>query len=282
MTSKSLRIFITGSEGQLGRALEKVFKDHKLFLARLVTDDITSPKIIETICHFKPEVVIHGAALTDVDGCEVDREEAEKVNKIGTALVAQGAKKAGARLIYVSTDYVFDGKKKTPYKETDPVHPINIYGETKLMGEQAVQAAGGAWTIVRTSWVYGFGRTNFVTNVLEWARTKPELKLVDNKKGSPTYTKDLALAIKHLIHIKAKGVYHVSGQGSCNWLEYGKAVLKLARLTKKVRPIKFEELEQPAARPAYTVLSKAKLKKTGFSMRPWKQSLAEFVKEYNK
>ncbi|MBI3442013.1 MAG: dTDP-4-dehydrorhamnose reductase [Proteobacteria bacterium] len=272
-----MRIFVTGGDGQLGRAMAEVGKDGELYPGRHDADDITRPEIIQTICDFKPDVVVHAAAMTDVDACELKPDQAFLVNEQGTRHVAQAARRAGALMVYISTDYVFDGNKESPYLETDPVKPINVYGQSKLAGERATREAADRWLIVRTSWVYGKGRKNFVTNVLEWAKTQPVLRLVKDKVGSPTYAKDLALAIKHLAQISATGIYHVSGEGACTWVEYGQEILKIAGIEKEIVPIPFEELKRPAKRPSYSVLSNRKLGTSGFVMRSWEAAVQDFL-----
>jgi dTDP-4-dehydrorhamnose reductase len=214
--------------------------------------------------------------MTDVDGCETDPAAADRVNALGTRYVAQGARWSGARLVHISTDYVFDGKSGRPYTETDGTGPVNHYGRSKLAGEDAVRETGGRWLIVRTSWVFGLGRSNFVTHVLDWAGKRTELTLVENKTGSPTYTRDLAAAIRHLMEAGAEGVYHASGGGACNWMEYGREILRLAGLDRKITPVTFESLGKPALRPDYTVLSTDKLKAAGFVMRDWREAVKEF------
>lgn len=275
-----MRIFITGGNGQLGRAMARTFADAENYLGRHETEDVTHPNIIQTIRGFKPDVIVHAAAMTDVDACELKPDQAFLVNEQGTRHVAQAAKRVGALMVYVSTDYVFDGTKESPYLETDPANPINVYGRSKLAGERATLEAADRWLIVRTSWVYGEGRKNFVTNILEWAKTQPVLRLVKDKVGSPTYAKDLASAIKHLAQISATGIYHVSGEGRCTWVEYGQEILKIAGIEKEIVPILFEELKRPAKRPSYSVLKNAQLNKTGFAMRSWKPALREFLESH--
>jgi len=272
-----LRIFVTGGDGQLGRAMAEVARDTELYLGRRNRDDITQPDIIRSICDFKPDIVVHAAAMTDVDACELDPDQAFIVNEQGTIRVAQAAKQAGALMVYLSTDYVFDGVAHSPYLETDPTNPISIYGRSKLAGEQGTQKTADRWLIIRTSWVYGTGRKNFVTSVLEWAKTQPVLRLVKDKVGSPTYSIDLAMAIRHLIKVKATGIFHASGEGECTWVEYGREILRIAGIEKKILPIAFEELNRPARRPAYSVLMNTRLLKAGFSSRSWKASLKEFL-----
>ncbi len=271
-----MRVFITGGGGQLGRALAQAFTDVTLYLGRHQSEDITHPGIIKTICDFSPDVVIHTAAMTDVDACELKPDVAFQVNERGTRHVVEAVRRVGAAMVYVSTDYVFDGTKSEPYVERDPTNPINVYGRSKLAGEQVVREAK-RWLIVRTSWVYGEGRKNFVTTVLEWATTQPVLRLVKDQVGAPTYAKDLALAIRHLAEQQAYGIYHACGEGACTWLEYGREILKIARIQKDILPIAFEELHRPARRPAYSVLKNSVLEQRGFQMRPWPVALREFL-----
>jgi dTDP-4-dehydrorhamnose reductase len=275
---RPMRVFITGGNGQLGRALANTFADGELRLGRHETEDVTHPAIIQTIGGCMPDVVIHAAAMTDVDACELKPDQAFLVNEQGTRHVAQAAGQAGALLVYVSTDYVFDGAKQSPYLESDPVNPVNVYGQSKLAGERAAREGANRWLIVRTSWVYGEGRKNFVTNVLEWANTQPVLRLVKDKVGSPTYTNDLAQAIRHLIDAKASNkICHAAGEGECNWVEYGREILKIAGIEKEIQPIPFDELHRPAKRPAYSVLRNAELEKLDFKMRRWQEALRDFL-----
>lgn len=275
-----MRIFVTGSTGQLGLALAKTFTDAELYLGREITEDITQSKIIQTICDFKPDVVIHAAAMTDVDACELEPDQAFLVNGQGTRHVAEGAQRVGSVMVYVSTDYVYDGSKETPYIETDQPNPINLYGQSKLAGEQATRDATDPWLIVRTSWLYGEGQRNFVTNVLEWTKTQPVLRLVKDKVGSPTYAQDLAQAIRHLLNTGSYNrIYHVSGEGACTWVEYGKEILKIAGIEKEIVPIAFAELRRSAKRPSYSVLENAELTKAGFHMRPWQAALQKFLQQ---
>ncbi|MBI3812643.1 MAG: dTDP-4-dehydrorhamnose reductase [Nitrospirae bacterium] len=274
-----MRIFVTGGNGQLGRAVAEVCRDSDLHLGSRETDDITRPAIAQTILQFKPDVVIHAAALTDVDACELEPDRAFLVNEQGTRHVAEGAKRSGALMVYISTDYVFDGTRGTPYLETDTTNPINVYGQSKLAGEKVAQEGAGRWLIVRTSWVYGEGRKNFVASVQEWARTQPVLRLVKDKVGSPTRALDLAQAIRHLVGTGLSNkIVHVSGEGECNWVEYGREILKIVGLQKEIEPITFDELHRPARRPAYSVLKNTELNKAGFTMRPWKTALEMFLK----
>jgi len=272
-----MRILITGPTGQLGRELIRVLEEEELLLLTHKDIDIRDPKLIQRIVELKPDIIIHTAAYTDVDGCERDPESAFQVNTLGTRYMILGAEKVGAKLVYISTDYVFNGEKRMPYVESDDTCPINVYGRSKLMGECFVRVSSVPWIIVRTAWVYGEGRKNFITSVLEWATDLPVLKLVEDKTGSPTYAKDLAFAIRHLICVEASGTYHAACQGACTWFEYGQQILGILKIQKEVVPIAFGELNRPAKRPAYSALSSDALKQSGFEMRDWRVALEDFL-----
>jgi len=272
-----VRVFITGASGLLGRVLPRVFATEECYQSTHEQEDIGEPRIVTTIVNYKPDVIIHAAAMTDVDGCEVQPNVAFRVNEHGTRHVAEAAHRTGALLVYVSTDYVYDGTKGTAYIETDPTNPINVYGRSKLAGERAAQEAE-RWLVVRTSWLYGEGRPNFVTNVLEWIKTQPALRLVWDKQGSPTYVVDLAQTIRYLVDASiTHEICHASGEGVCNWVEYGQEILKITGLQKEIQPITFDDLQRPATRPAHTGLHSAVLEKHGFPMRPWQEALREFL-----
>ncbi len=273
------RIFITGSDGQLGCELTDVLKDEQLFLGKEPEHDITQEKIIKQIQDFQPHVVIHAAAYTDVDGCEKNRDQAHQVNAVGTYYVAQAAQKCCAKLVYISTDYVFSGRKRTPYVERDNTHPINVYGQSKLEGEQFVQQCGGRYVILRTSWLYGRTGKNFVRTILNKAVQGEELRVVDDQIGSPTYAKDLAKAISTIIRKETYGLYHAAGQGSCSWYEFTLEILRLAGHNTRLIPIKSWELGRPARRPRYSVLGQQKLNELGIRLRPWQEALADFLME---
>jgi len=244
-------------------------------------------KVIEIVGEIQPDIIIHAAAWTDVDGCELDKEKAYRVNFDGTKNVALACSKAGAILIYISTDFVFDGKKKIPYKEEDRPHPINIYGASKLKGEEAIKKILKNYFILRTSWLYGKHGKNFVDTILDKTKREKMLKIVDDQIGSPTYAKDLAKAIHVLLdkickdkgsRIKGQGIYHISNSGSVSWYEYAKEILRLARYKTKVVSILSKELTRPARRPAMSILNNSRfIKFTSYRMRHWKEALKEYL-----
>ncbi len=272
-----MRIVITGSSGQVGRALQQVLIGHTVIPLSHTEVDVADPASVDRIAAIAPDTVIHSAAFTNVDACEQEPERARRINDLGTAHVVAAAERVGARLVYFSTDYVFNGQQASPYNETDATDPINVYGRTKLAGERHVQAARVSWMIARTSWVFGDGRDNFVTNVLRWAAENPSVRLVKDQSGCPTFAVHAARAVRHLLEIGASGLFHVAGSGSCSWFEFGRYVLEAAGIQTPLEPITFSELKRPAKRPAQSVLNLAKLRNTGFVMPEWRQGVDEFL-----
>lgn len=245
-------------------------------------EEIDIQKEEETVSRIeklRPNIVLHIAAYTDVDGCESNQQKAFAVNAEGTRHVALGASSCQAKMIYLSTDYVFDGKKKEPYLENDSPHPISVYGHSKWKGEQYVQESMGDFLIIRTQWLYGRYGKNFVTSVLRQASEKRALSIVNDQIGSPTYTVDLAKAISTLIQFGARGIFHVANRDLCTWYTFGQAILKLSGMNEvRVVPISSKELARPAPRPPHSVLNCEKLKKeTGLTMRPWSEALKEYL-----
>lgn len=278
-----MRILVTGGAGMLGSdLLKRLGQSHEAKGVDLVDMDILDEAgTRDLIVGIRPDWVIHCAAFTNVDGCEKEPEKAFSVNAEGARNVAMASRFAGARMLYVSTDYVYDGSKKVPYIETDPPAPLNTYGMSKLKGEHEVLAVAPGALIVRTSWLFGENGPNFVKAILGQIGKKKELEVVADQVGNPTYTPDLSEAIARLVERGAGGVYHVSNSGSCSWFEYAKKVLELAGATgMEVRPITTQELGRPALRPAYSVLSNEKYRLlTGHALRGWDEALSEYLKE---
>jgi len=278
------RILVTGAKGMLGRdlvgLLHSSFPGDEVIGWDIEEIDIRKEKdTVAKIETLRPEVVIHLAAYTDVDGCESNEEGAFAVNAEGARHVALAASKCRAKMIYLSTDYVFDGEKKEPYLESDPPRPLNVYGHSKLKGEQYVQQEVGDFLIIRTQWLYGpFGK-NFVDSILRQAGEKKTLSIVNDQTGSPTYTVDLAKAICVLIQFDTRGIFHVANSDLCTWYAFGQAVLSLSGVSQvRVIPISTKELGRPAARPSYSVFNCQKLKKeTGSTMRPWSEALKDYL-----
>lgn len=231
------------------------------------------------VAETKPDWVVHCAAYTNVDGCEKEPDKAYAVNAEGSRNVAKACWGVDARMLYVSTDYVYDGRKDGPYLESDPVNPLNVYGESKLRGEREVLGVLPGALIVRTSWLFGLNGPNFVEAILGQVGRKDELDVVADQVGSPTFTPDLADALVRLMEKGASGIVHVSNGGMCSWHEYAKRILELAGVTGiRVNPITTQKLGRPAMRPAFSVLSNKRYEEiTGHRLRGWAEALAEYV-----
>jgi len=228
----------------------------------------------------RPDWIVICAAYTDVDGCEKNRELAFAVNAKGVENVARSAEKIGACVFFLSTDYVFNGQGKRPYETTDPVAPLNVYGASKAAGEKALATISSAWCIARTSWLFGLRGPSFPGKILKAAGTLPELSVVNDQIGSPTYTRDLASAIRDLIHKDARGIVHINNEGTCSWFDFAKEILKQSgRGSVTIHPITTDQSARPARRPNYSVLSPASLHAYGIRLRPWQEALAAFLKE---
>jgi dTDP-4-dehydrorhamnose reductase len=246
--------------------------------------DITNPGAARVIADARPAWVVHAAAWTDVDGCERDPERANLVNGEGTRRVAEACRAVGAGLVYLSTDYVFDGRKGAPYLETDPVAPLSAYARSKVAGEEAVRAMAPRWAIVRTAWMFGvFGR-NFVKTIVEKGAAGGPLRVVDDQVGSPTYARDLAQAIECLVSRELTGTYHVTNAGACSWCAFARAILQEAGLAHvPVTPMATAALDRPAPRPAFSVLANHAWTAAGLPpLRPWPEALAAMLAAWKK
>lgn len=276
-----MRVVITGADGQLGRALREVLRGHDLFLVDLPEYDVTDPQIVGTVAEFQPDLVIHAAAMTDVDGCERDPDLAFRVNEVGTRNVAEACRLCDAALVYVSTDYVFDGTKGEPYLESDEPRPLCVYGRSKLAGELAVRDLLSRYYIARTAWLYGPGGRNFVTRILELAADHDQLSVVTSEVGSPTYAPDLSAAIARLIEYPVYGTYHLVNEGSCSRFEFAQRILELAGIG-GVALRGMQHYERLAAVPADATL-KNYLASTrlGIALRPWQEALRAYFEELN-
>jgi dTDP-4-dehydrorhamnose reductase len=278
------RILVIGAKGMLGRDLVEVLRtssrNDEVVAWDLGDLDIREEQsTIAKIESIYPEIVINVAAFTNVDECESNEEKVFAINAEGMRHVALGALRCHAKVVYLSTDYVFDGRKKEPYLESDPPNPLNVYGRSKWKGEQYVQELVENSLIIRTQWLYGRYGNNFVTSILRQVREKRVLSIVNDQIGSPTYTKDLSKAISVLIQRDVKGIFHVANRDLCTWYTFGQAILKLTGIVGvKIIPISSKELGRPAPRPSYSALSTQKLKReTGMMLRPWSEALKDYL-----
>lgn len=236
-------------------------------------------EVLSTVELEKPELVIHCAAYTDVDGCETDPDKAYVVNALGTRNVALACQRQGAVLVYVSTDFVFDGKKPEPYHEFDRTSPISVYGRSKLMGEECVRSLLSRYIIARTAWLYGdHRRRTFIRMMFETAQRDGTVRAVTDQIGSPTYAKDLAPVLLELVESEAWGTYHTANDGSCSRFELAQEIVRLGGLDAEVRPAVSADFPVPAPRPANSALRGLALERTlGRRLRPWQDALAEYI-----
>ncbi|HFJ9293024.1 dTDP-4-dehydrorhamnose reductase [Bacillus sp. RZ2MS9] len=278
-----MKALVTGAKGQLGQDVVSLLKEQtwEVFGFGREELNITDEKqVSEKVLLIQPDIIIHTAAYTQVDQAESDEESAFKVNAEGTKYLAQAAEAVGAKFCYVSTDYVFDGTKDTPYKPDDQTNPQTVYGKSKLVGEQYTQEYCSKSYIVRTSWVFGLYGNNFVKTMLRLAEENKELGIVHDQVGSPTYTTDLARFIISLVQTDKYGVYHGSNSGVCSWYEFAKEIFKQSNIEIVVNPLKTEDFPRPAARPKYSVLDKGMIEENGFeSLQNWKEALKDFLKK---
>lgn len=273
-----MRVSITGARGQLGTELENQLKPvHNLQTLDKPAFDIIDERIIDLITGFSPDVVIHCAAYTDVDGCERHPADAHAVNVEGTRNVALACREADAAMVYVSTNYIFDGNKEEPYAEDDAVAPLSVYGKSKLAGEEQVRALLNRFYIVRTAWLYGAAGRNFVNTILTMAESRDTLRVVADQFASPTYAADLADAIGQLVCHPVYGVYHFTNSGSCSWYEWACAILRIAGKDTRVIPIPAEEYQRAATPPRYAVMGNLRGMKLGITLRPWEEALQNFL-----
>ena len=276
-----MRVLITGTGGQLGHDLVEAFADHDTVATTHGQLDVADrDAVLAAITELRPDAVVHAGAWTDVDGCETDPDRAFRTNALGTRHVVEGARIAGARVCYVSTDYVFDGTGDRPWVEWDAPAPLSVYGRSKLGGERELDPGD---TIVRTSWVCGAYGRNFVKTMLRAAAERDELTVVDDQHGCPTFTSDLAGAVRRLVVARLPGTFHVTNQGATTWFGFARAIVAAAgHDPAKVRPIATADLRpaRPAPRPANSVLDNAALRLSGLPLLPdWHDPLTRLVKE---
>ena len=269
-----MKVLVTGANGMLGQDLCPILEDIGCFVyeSDIDTLDVTDEEQISVaIATIKPDVVIHAAAYTNVDKAEEERDLALKVNEQGTANVAKACAKNGCILVYISTDYVFDGEKNTPYVPTDSVNPINYYGLTKLKGEEAVKKYCEKYYIVRTSWLYGHHGKNFVETMISLADDK-ELKVVNDQIGCPTWTVELANGIIKLIGTqKEYGIFHICGSGQTSWYGFAKEIFEQIGASANLVECTTDEFKRPASRPTYSVMNNEKY------CRDWKVALRDYL-----
>jgi dTDP-4-dehydrorhamnose reductase len=278
-----MRILILGHKGMLGSDLMlRLMRAHDVAGRDVDAFDIVSESDCRrVVAECSPEVVINAAAYTNVDGCESNRERCFAVNAAGVKNIALTCRDRGIMLVHFSTDYIFDGRKRIPYREEDPPGPLNVYGASKLEGERFLRDLSERYLLIRTAWLYGRYGNNFVKTILEKVSTLKRLDVVDDQIGSPTYSRDLAAAVELLIEGGHTGVFHVTNRGRCSWYEFACKIVQYAGIDDvTVRPIRSERLSRPALRPAWSVLSGRKFRaESGMTMPTWQGALRDYLEQ---
>lgn len=293
-----MKILITGAKGQLGTQLSEILKTGKTELGDIPESfigaevygysskelDVSDLSAVRAAANrIKPDLIINSAAYTNVDGCETDRDRAFRVNTLGPRNLAMVAEEAGARLVHISTDYVFSGTGNVPFAEYDLTDPQSIYGKSKLAGEENVKTFCSRHFIVRTSWLYGLYGGNFVKTIMKAGKERGALQVVDDQKGNPTNVEDLCYHILKLADTEEYGVYHCTGAGECSWYDFASLIIEYAGIDATVAPVTTDQFPRPARRPAYSSLDNMMLRVTvGDNMRSWQDALKSFMISFEK
>jgi dTDP-4-dehydrorhamnose reductase len=275
-----MKVMILGASGLLGNALVREWSGDDVLGLGSKDVDIRDPgKVREVVEKARPDWIVLAAAYTDVDGCESHPDLAFAVNRDGAANVAQAAKHIGAKLLFLSSDYVFDGKKTTPYEADDVRNPQSVYGRSKAEAEVGLLEVLPECCIARTSWLFGAGGKCFPDTILRLAASRPTLDVVNDQRGCPTYSVDLARAIIGLCHNQARGIVHVTNSGDCSWFEFAQEIVRGAGFATEVRPVSSQQMARPAPRPGYSVLSPKSLQQYGISTPAWQDALQRYLQE---
>ncbi len=273
-----MRVTLFGASGLLGRDLVQQLSSEQLTALSSKDADLRDRARIRDVIHeSRPDWILLAAAYTDVDGCESNRDLAFAVNCEGAIHVAEAAREAASRLLFLSTDYVFDGTKRSPYEVADPRNPTSVYGQSKARAEERLLHILPDVCIVRTSWLFGHGGKCFPATILKLASTRSEVSVVNDQRGSPTFTRDLAFALVELCRAEARGIVHVTNSGDCTWYEFAAEIVRAATLPTKVKPVTTAEFPRPARRPAYSVLSPDSLHAYSIHMPDWKDALRRYL-----
>ncbi len=282
-----MKITVIGSNGQLGSDIVKEFSLKEYEVVGLTHTEIevsNFESVRSVLTNVKPDVVVNTAAMHNVEKCEQEQLRSFEVNSLGAKYLAETCNEINSVLVHISTDYVFDGKKNSPYAETDKTTPLNVYGNTKVSGEQFIEAIAKKYFIMRTSGVYGHspcrakGGLNFVELMLKLAKEKPELRVVDDEILTPTSTKEIAPQLIELIKTDAYGLYHSTAEGSCSWFQFAKKIFELTSTKANLQIAGLNEFPMKVPRPKYSVLENANLKSRGINiMKSWEDGLKEYL-----
>ncbi len=275
-----MKAIVLGGSGLLGKALMCEWtRDEVVGLSSRDVDIRDADQVQGVLEKARPDWVVLAAAYTNVDDCESHPDLALAVNRDGAVNVALAAKRIGAKLLFISSDYVFDGKKTSPYEAGDTRNPQSIYGRSKAEAEVRLLTVLPECCIARTSWLFGTGGKCFPDTILKLAATRPALDVVDDQRGCPTYSVDLSRAIIGLCRNQASGIVHVTNAGDCSWFEFAREIVKGGGLTTEVRPVSSQQMARPAPRPAYSVLSPKSLQNYGIAMPTWQDALQRYLQE---
>jgi dTDP-4-dehydrorhamnose reductase len=275
-----MRVLILGGTGLLGKALVRGWRgDEVVAMGSRDVDIRDAAKVREIIAEAPPDWIVLAAAYTDVDGCERHPDLAFAVNRDGAANVAETANQVRAKLVFLSSDYVFDGRKTTPYEVDDKRNPQSVYGSSKAQAELKLLEIVPDCCIARTSWVFGVDGKCFPDTILRLAANRSTLDVVNDQRGCPTYTVDLARAIIQLCRKNASGIVHVTNAGDCTWFEFAREIVAASGLTSEIRPVSSQQVARAAPRPAYSVLSTTSLRHYGIEMPDWKDALRRYLEE---
>jgi dTDP-4-dehydrorhamnose reductase len=273
-----MRVTVFGASGLLGQDLVLELSSEQLTALSSKDADLRDhSRVRQLIRDSRPDWIILSATYTDVDGCESNRDLAFAVNCEGAVNVAEAARETGSRLMFLSTDYVFDGAKRSPYETSDARNPISVYGESKARAEERLLEILPEVCVVRTSWLFGHGRKCFPATILKLASTRPEISVVNDQRGSPTFTRDLAGALVQLCRASAHGIVHVTNSGNCTWYDFATETVRASRMPTKVKPVTTVEFPRPARRPAYSVLSPDSLHAYNIHMPEWPDALQRYI-----
>jgi dTDP-4-dehydrorhamnose reductase len=274
----AMRVTLFGASGLLGQELvRELDRDQLTALSSPDADLRDHARIRGVIRDSRPDWILLSAAYTDVDGCESNRDLALAVNCEGAVNVAEAAREAGSRLMFLSTDYVFDGSKRSPYEISDARNPTCVYGESKARAEERLLEILPEVCIARTSWLFGHGGKCFPATILKLASTRPEISVVNDQRGSPTFTRDLASALVELCRADARGIVHVTNSGNCTWYEFATEIVRASGMSTKVKPVTTAEFPRLARRPAYSVLSPDSLHAYNVHMPDWQDALRRYL-----
>jgi dTDP-4-dehydrorhamnose reductase len=275
-----MRVTIFGASGLLGKALMREWSgDTVTGLTSHAADIRDARRVQQVVQETRPEWVVLSAAYTDVDGCEANPDVAFAVNRDGALNVAVAAKQVGARLVFLSSDYVFDGRKATPYETGDARNPQSVYGRSKAEAEIKLLELMPDCCIARTSWLFGTGGKCFPDTILKLAASRAALDVVNDQRGCPTYAVDLARTIVQLCRTHASGIVHVTNAGDCSWFEFAQEIVRSSGLATTVRPVSSQQMARPAPRPAYSVLSPSRLRGLGIEMPSWGDALRRYMEQ---